>query len=126
MIGTAKDGTHRARPADAPTVADWAADERWWREHYRSRPYVDATRTFADYAAAYRYGFDAARRTAHQRWREAEPVLRNDWEASRATLGASWSMMCGAVQDAWSRVTSREREQRRRRASIHGDAMLLV
>lgn len=106
------------------TDAGWNAERRWWREHFRTRPYVADDRPFTAYEAAYRLGFDAACRNGSRPWREALPDLRNEWAAGPTPH--DWAAVSGAVQDAFTRTARRRREAARQRAIVHGDAMLLV
>ncbi len=119
-----RDATGQQSGADSTNDTGWDAERRWWREQFRTRPYVADDRPFTTYEAAYRFGFVAARRNGSRPWREAVPGLRDEWAASDTPL--DWAAVSGAVQDAFTRTARRRREAERRRAIVHGDAMLLV
>jgi hypothetical protein len=83
-----------------PTVED-----TYWRNNYKTRPYVGADESYDTYAPAYRYGWES--RSLHEgnrRWEDVETDLGRDWESRRGTSGLSWDRAKLATRDAWHRV----------------------
>lgn len=96
-------------------IRSWEDDERWWRENYRSRPYVDESRGFEDYEPGYRYGYESANRLGRRPWNEVEGDLRSGWDRYEGRGNSTWDNIKDSVRDAWDRLTgSDEAEQRRR------------
>jgi hypothetical protein len=82
-----------------PTVED-----AYWRENFRSRPYVAERDTYAEFAPAYRYGFGAFEAHPGRSFDAAEPELAAGWERERGTSSLDWSRARHAARDAWTRV----------------------
>ena len=83
-------------------------EDAYWREHYRTRPYVDTSRDYDDYRPAYQYGWESRARYGDRRWEEVEPDLERGWnEYSRGSARQTWSEAKNAARDAWHRVESR-------------------
>jgi len=85
---------------------DLDAEERYWRDHWLSRPYATADRTFDDYWPAYRYGAECSVRYEARRWGDIEHDLQVGWEREEHRSG-TWEHMKDAVRDAWERLTHR-------------------
>jgi hypothetical protein len=79
-------------------------ENTYWETNYRSRPYVDRTRPYADYQDAYRYGWES--RLAHpgRQWTEVETDLAKGWPSRQSKSSLLWNQAKGATQDAWNRV----------------------
>ncbi|NEP18787.1 MAG: glycine zipper family protein [Leptolyngbya sp. SIO4C1] len=93
-----------------PTVED-----AYWRDNYRSRPYVESDYDYdQDYAAAYRTGYTGYSTYAqeHPTYAEAEPRLRADYEKQRGSSRLDWNRAKQATQDAWNRVDTSVRGRR--------------
>ena len=82
-----------------PTVED-----TYWRDNYRTRPYVGSDETYDTYAPAYRYGWESRSLHPNRKWEEVETDLGRDWETRRGTSGLSWDRAKLATRDAWHRV----------------------
>jgi hypothetical protein len=91
--------THRDR------AFDWASEESYWRENFRTRPYADETRGFDFYRPGYRYGYESAERLGRRPWEEAEPELRRDWDRYEGRGESTWEEIKDSVRDAWQRLT---------------------
>ena len=89
------------------TQLDWGAEETYWRENWRSRPYAAGDKDFEHYRPGYRYGFESAHRHRGRDWHEAEGELRTGWEKYEHRGESTWEHMKHAVRDAWDRVTKR-------------------
>lgn len=81
-----------------PTVED-----AYWRDNYRTRPYVEAGARYERYQPAYRYGWEARSRLGAKPWHESEAQLRGEWEAHPDSLGLDWESASGAMRDAYDR-----------------------
>jgi hypothetical protein len=79
-------------------------EDEYWRENYKSRPYVDAGEDYETYAPAYRYGWESYGRHRGSHFDEVEGDLRGDWERSEWNAGLPWDRAKHATRDAWHRV----------------------
>lgn len=102
-IGDAAD-TVRAAGRGMRERIDAAAEERYWREQYRSQPYYDATLTFDDYLPAYRLGYEGYDRYRGRSFDEVSQELRNEYDAGRGDGRLAWERAKDAVRAAWDRV----------------------
>ena len=93
---------HAAGEAIDPTVED-----TYWRESYRTRPYVGADETYETYQPAYRYGWESRQRYAGRKWNDVEGDLSRDWEKARGTSSLTWDRAKLATKDAWHRVETK-------------------
>ena len=84
------------------------AEEEYWQNNYKARPYVTAGTTYDEYAPAYRYGWEARGRSAGSRWEDVESNLRSNWESTKGKTRMEWDRAKNAVRDAWERVDRRE------------------
>jgi hypothetical protein len=82
-----------------PTVED-----AYWRENYRTRPYVDSTRSYEDYQPAYKYGWESRARHGNSRWEDVESDLERGWDKARGASRQTWNEARQATRDAWHRV----------------------
>lgn len=83
---------------------DAAAEERYWREQYRSEPYYDAEMTYEDYAPAYQLGYEAWDRHRGRGFDEVADELRAEYESGRSGGRLSWERARAATRAAWDRV----------------------
>ncbi|WOP16736.1 hypothetical protein [Ottowia sp. SB7-C50] len=82
-----------------------AAEDAYWRTAYATRPgYVAGYDYDADYAGAYRMGYEGRGRYAGRRWDDIEGSLRADWERAKDRSRLTWDQARYAVRDAWDRV----------------------
>ncbi|MFQ4135138.1 hypothetical protein PGN35_002355 [Nodosilinea sp. PGN35] len=84
-----------------PTVED-----RYWRENYSRRPYVDPSYTYDDYSPAYRTGYEGYSTYYSQglSYQDAEPQLRQRYEREPGANRLHWDKARHASQDAWYRL----------------------
>ena len=82
---------------------DPTAEEAYWRENHKTRPYAKST-TYDEYAPAYRYGWESRQRHAGKNFDEIETDLARDWETRRGPSGLSWQNARHATRDAWERI----------------------
>src|SRR5262249_48931347 len=84
-----------------PTVED-----AYWRENYANRSYYDRSHTYdADYAPAYRHGWESRGRYHDRTWDQAESDIKQGWESAKANSRLTWEKAKHATRDAWDRIT---------------------
>lgn len=82
-----------------------ARHDRYWQEHYATRPYVPAGADYADYGPAYRYGVQSyLRADCPCEWHEVEAGLGAGWETAKGTSPLVWEDAKLAARDAWDRM----------------------
>lgn len=102
-VGDAADRV-RATGRNVRDRIDASAEERYWREQYRSEPYYDATMTFDDYLPAYRVGYQGYDRYQGRRFDEISNELRAEYDSGRGNGRLAWERAKDAVRAAWDRV----------------------
>lgn len=92
------------------TDLNWDTEDTYWRDTFRSRPYVLGDE-YDRYRPAYRYGFESARHHMGRQWEDAESDLKSGWDRyeHRGGLQSTWEDIKDAVRDAWDRVTGHHR-----------------
>jgi len=89
-------------------VIDPTTENTYWRNEYRNRKYFDSSLDYdADFAPAYRYGWESYNAYADRPADEVEDRLRAGWEKNRGTSRLEWDRAQHAVRDAWDRVKDR-------------------
>ena len=91
--------------ATSGVSGDWSTEDRYWRDNWRSRPYVTADRGYEYYQPGYRYGYESATRYRGRDWNDVENDLRTGWDRAEYKGKSTWENMKDAVRDAWNRVT---------------------
>jgi phage tail tape-measure protein len=84
------------------------AEDAYWRENYKNRPYVRQGDDYDKYQPAYRHGWEARSRHAGKAFDEVETQLESDWRARRGTSPLEWSEARQAARDAWERQIPQE------------------
>ena len=85
---------------------DPTAEDAYWRGNYSSRPYVDRSSSYDDYAPAYTYGSQMRSQYSGRQWDDVETNLRTDWESRNGSAtGSTWEKMKAAVRHGWDRMT---------------------
>jgi hypothetical protein len=97
----------------ATGLADWTAEDAYWRQNYASRPYARGDRGYEYYQPGYRYGFESAQRYGARQWNEIESDLRGGWDRFEHRGQSVWENVKDAVRDAWDRVTGNRAASRR-------------
>lgn len=82
---------------------DPAVEDEYWRENYRTRPYVKPGSSYADYRDAYRYGWES-RATRTGAFDEVADDLELGWEKAKANSRLAWRDAKQAVRDGWHHV----------------------
>lgn len=80
------------------------AEEAYWRNSYKTRPYYDANLDYDHYGPAYRYGWESRSRFRDRRFEDVEPELEKNWSSSRGRSSLDWTRARHATRDAWERV----------------------
>ncbi len=83
---------------------DPTAEDAYWRDNYRDRPYVNQGESYDDFAPAYRHGWEARSRYAGRSFDEVETDLGREWDQSEHKLRMGWDRARHATRDAWQRV----------------------
>jgi hypothetical protein len=84
---------------------DPTREDAYWRENYKSRPYV-GDGTYDDFGPAYGYGVSSYGKHSGRSFDEVESDLGRDWSTARGTSSLSWDRAKNATRDAWDRVRS--------------------
>ena len=92
--------------ADSKTYPDTATtgDDSYWRDSFRTRPYVTTDASYDDYGPAYAYGTDAYGRHSGRKWEDVESDLGRDWDQAKGKSKLTWEHAKAAVKDAWNRM----------------------
>jgi phage tail tape-measure protein len=81
---------------------DPTAEDAFWRQNYRDRPYVTANDSYERLRPAFRYGWEAQREYAGRQFDEFEPELQQRWMTAKPGMG--WDHARHAARDAWERM----------------------
>lgn len=88
----------------AETV-DPTAEDAYWRDNYKDRPYVDKAADYETYRPAYGYGVEAYSRYPGRSFEDVESDLALGWGNARGRSNLDWQNAKGATRDAWTRVS---------------------
>jgi hypothetical protein len=84
---------------------DPTVETEYWRNEYKNRPYVDASKDFdRDYATAYGFGLQAREVEPGRRWEEREAELEREWPSKRGESTLEWAQAREAARDSWDRA----------------------
>ncbi|MEX0710949.1 MAG: hypothetical protein WD278_01280 [Pirellulales bacterium] len=83
---------------------DPTAEEAYWRENYRNRPYVEKDVEYEVYGPAYRYGWESRARYADRQFGDVEPELERGWKTAKSDTPLTWDQAKHASRDAWERL----------------------
>lgn len=84
---------------------DPTAEDAYWREHYRERPYVTTEDPYERFQPAYRYGWEARMQHEGRDFEEIEPQLQERWMTAKPEMG--WDSAGKAARDAWEHFAAR-------------------
>ena len=82
-----------------PTIED-----AYWRENYKTRPYVDTARPYKEYQGAYKYGWEAKASNPDKSWDAAQADLERGWDRAKGASSLAWRDAKSATRDAWHRI----------------------
>ena len=83
---------------------DPTAEDAYWRDNYRTRPYVASDARYEDYGPAYTYGLSAYERNPGKQFDDVEPELSRGWDSARGQSGLVWEQARSASRDAFGRL----------------------
>jgi hypothetical protein len=83
---------------------DPAAEDKYWRDNYSSRPYASGA-SYDDYGPAYRYGVESFSRYPNRSFDDVEADLGRGWGSYRGSSSLQWERAKHASRDAWSRLS---------------------
>ena len=88
---------------DAAESANPTVEDAYWRENFKTRPYVLVVDTYEVYQPAYRYGWEAHESNRGRTFEDIEPELQTVWETTSHAAGLPWEKARNASRDAWLR-----------------------
>lgn len=89
----------------AAEIVNPTAEDAYWRENYRTRPYVDPDAPYDEFRPAYQYGWESRNRYEGRAFDDVENDLEADWDRQYGTSGGmKWERAKLAARDAWDRV----------------------
>lgn len=88
----------------AAEMIDPTAEDTYWQENYKTRPYYQPGVGYDELAPAYRYGWEARAQSPNVTFEQREAELRQDWDRKRGDSRLPWDKAKMAVRDAWNRV----------------------
>jgi ElaB/YqjD/DUF883 family membrane-anchored ribosome-binding protein len=102
------DGTQYQRAiASAAAGTDAAAipsaDDAYWRTKYRDEPYYSSSRSYDDYAPAYRLAHHRRLQSGGS-YDASEGQLARDWESAKGVSRLTWLEARQATRAAWDRI----------------------
>ncbi|MBL9147675.1 MAG: hypothetical protein JNM94_03185 [Phycisphaerae bacterium] len=91
---------------------DPTVEAEYWRETYRTRPYVTDAEPYSVFEPAYRFGWESRSRMLKDdlTFEEAESDLSRQWEEFKDKTALSWERARHAVRDAWDRLSLQRAE----------------
>ncbi|MBN8531286.1 MAG: hypothetical protein J0L97_05435 [Alphaproteobacteria bacterium] len=104
--GTTANTNTGARSTDGSSAAsvNWDAENTYWRDNYRSRPYFNTSRSYSEMSPAYRYGWDLYDRSNSRAYNDLDQEqLRKNWEQARGDSNLDWNTAEPAIRDAYNR-----------------------
>ena len=87
-------------------LVDPAAEDSYWRENYRDRPYTSGG-AYDDFGPAYGYGVNAYTANRGRRFEDVEDDLSDNWDSARGTSRLDWQGARLATRDAWDRLSDK-------------------
>lgn len=89
----------------AAEAIDPTVEDAYWKEHYAKEPYYEAGRTYADYAAAYRLGYEGRMRYQRPRtFEDVEADMETEYNKQRLQNAMTWQQCRAPAKAAWDRA----------------------
>jgi phage tail tape-measure protein len=88
---------------------DPTAEDAYWSENYRTRPYAGKAASYDDYRPAYQQGWEARSLHSDKTWDEIEDELESSWSSRRGNSSLDWKNARHASRDAWDRIGAANR-----------------
>lgn len=94
-------------------LPDPKQEETYWREHHHEQSFAEKSRSYEDYAAAYRTGYEGANKYAGKNYEDIEDSLAQDYERAQPGSAIPWDTVRPAVKAAWDKLVISPREPSR-------------
>lgn len=88
-------------------LVDPVAEDSYWRENYRDRPYANGAADYDDFGPAYGYGVNAYSSNPGRRFEDVESDLSKNWDSARGKSRLDWQGAKVATRDAWDRLSDK-------------------
>lgn len=88
---------------------DPTAEDAYWRNNFKKRPYYQNGAQYDDYQPAYRHGWESRVKYHDRPYTEVEADLERDWQEKDHPL--EWDEAQPAVRDAWDRIDASQRQR---------------
>jgi hypothetical protein len=88
----------------AGEAVDPTVEDAFWQAHYADEPYYVKGRSYADYAPAYRTGYEGRARFADREFDEVEGDLQTIYEQGKGNSALDWRSARPATRAAWDRI----------------------
>jgi uncharacterized protein YcfJ len=79
-------------------------EDAYWRDNYKTRPYVKSGTGYDQYRDAYRYGWESRAANPKAKYDDVEPTLERGWSSARGSSSLAWQDAKQAVRDSWHRI----------------------
>lgn len=89
---------------EAAEAANPTVEDAYWRENFKTRPYVLVVDTYEVYQPAYRFGWESWVNNPDRNFDEMEPELERVWETTPYAATMPWETARKASRDAWVRL----------------------
>jgi hypothetical protein len=99
------DRTGKQAGSAGSAATDWKSEEEYWREQHGKQPYADKSRSYDDYAAAYRVAVEGAGKYTGKQYDEVEDSLATDYKHAEAGSALPWDTVRPAARAAWDRLS---------------------
>lgn len=83
---------------------DPTTEDAFWRDNFRTRPYIDQGTAYDDYQPAYQYGWESRRQFQGRPFDEVETELEKGWTGRQNPSNLGWDKARQATRDAWDRI----------------------
>ncbi len=90
-------------------VINPTAEDAFWATEYRNTPYFEDQYDYADYAPAYRAGYEGFGQHGllGSDYADVEPQLQQHYEQTRGSSKLGWDKATAASRDAWNRLKAK-------------------
>src|SRR5438067_1130734 len=86
-------------------MANFSKEETYWRQEHGRQAYADKDRSYDDYAAAYRTGYEGFHKYPGKAYEEIEDDLALDYQRTQAGAALPWDHARHAVRAAWAKLS---------------------
>ncbi|TLD72710.1 hypothetical protein FEM03_01140 [Phragmitibacter flavus] len=97
-VAESQDPTDRAVEAISPE-----SEESHWQQQCGNEAYFDPQYNFADYAPAYRLGYETKELQRTSSFEDLEGILKGRWQEAKGDSRLSWEQAQPAVKAVWNR-----------------------